>query len=164
MAAVCLAACSPVFDWREVRPEGSELLAMFPCKPDRHERSVPLGAGRVSLEMLSCSAGGSTFALSRADVGDPTRVAEALAALRAATVGNIGGTPHAQVPVTPAGATPNDQAGRVRIDGRMPGGEATSIDAAFFARGTAVFQASVVGAALDPQALETYFAGFKFGV
>ena len=45
-AAVLAAACSPVFNWREV-PVGESLVAMLPCKPDRAERSLPMGAATV---------------------------------------------------------------------------------------------------------------------
>jgi len=39
-----LLACSPAFDWRETRPEGSGAVAMFPCRPVKQERSVRIGA------------------------------------------------------------------------------------------------------------------------
>ena len=35
-----LIACSPTLDWREARPEGSGVAALFPCRPDQHERTV----------------------------------------------------------------------------------------------------------------------------
>ena len=39
-ACVALVACSPALDWREVRPSGTRLLAMFPCKAGAQQRSV----------------------------------------------------------------------------------------------------------------------------
>ena len=33
-----LAACNPVFNWREVRPEGTALSLLLPCKPDKAEK------------------------------------------------------------------------------------------------------------------------------
>ena len=44
------AACTPTLDWREVRPEASGLVALFPCKPDRHARRAVAGVcGRLTL-------------------------------------------------------------------------------------------------------------------
>ena len=50
MAAVAvtaaLLACSPTFNWREVRLESTGLKAMFPCKPDHATRNVTWRASR----------------------------------------------------------------------------------------------------------------------
>jgi len=34
-AMALLAACSPTLNWREVRPEGTRLALLLPCKPDK---------------------------------------------------------------------------------------------------------------------------------
>jgi hypothetical protein len=72
--AATLWACAPPLDWREFQAEGSGIVATFPCKPDRHSRSVALAAQTVRMEMLVCSAGDVTFALSFADLADPGQV------------------------------------------------------------------------------------------
>jgi len=59
------------------------------------------------------------------------------------------------------GMTPNAQAGRIRLDGKLPGGESAQAAAGFFVKGTRVFQVTVVGSKLDAQALETYLGGLK---
>ena len=33
VAAIVAVACSPTFDWREARPDGSGVALMFPCRP-----------------------------------------------------------------------------------------------------------------------------------
>ena len=55
--ALAVAGCSPALDWREVRPEGSQARALFPCKPASHARTVSLAARRVELTMYACAAG-----------------------------------------------------------------------------------------------------------
>lgn len=52
-----LAACNPVFNWREVRPDNTALTLLLPCKPDKAQRSVPLGGRPTELAMLACDAG-----------------------------------------------------------------------------------------------------------
>ncbi len=69
VAAICVAftsACSPVFNWREVRFDASGTVALLPCKPDRAERPVPLydGSAPLMLYMAGCQAGGATFSVS----------------------------------------------------------------------------------------------------
>jgi len=62
----CLAgllACSPTFNWRDVPLDGGALRAQLPCKPERAERLVPLTRAGVTLQLLSCEAGGITYAL-----------------------------------------------------------------------------------------------------
>ena len=50
LCAAALTACSPTFNWREVRAEGAGLKAVLPCKPDKSERTVPMAGHDVSLE------------------------------------------------------------------------------------------------------------------
>ena len=63
VALLSLAACSPTFNWREVRPEGTRLNLLLPCKPDKAQKVVPLGGRATSLSMLGCDAGDATFAV-----------------------------------------------------------------------------------------------------
>src|SRR5207245_7319323 len=60
---VSLAACTPTLNWREIQPEGSELFAMFPCKPERLVRSVTLAGDKVEMRMSYCVVKGVTYAV-----------------------------------------------------------------------------------------------------
>jgi hypothetical protein len=158
-----LAGCAPALDWREVRPAASDIVAMFPCKPDRAEREVPLGAQRLRMRLLSCSADGTMFALSGTDAGDPAQVTPALAALRETAAANVAAPAASTAAFAVPGATPNALAGRLRLDGRRPDGQPLVAHAAFFVRGTAVWQATVMGAAPPVEAVDTFFAGLQAG-
>lgn len=65
VALWALAACSPAFNWRDVRPEGGSVGATLPCKPESAQRTVELAGQPVALRMLSCDVGGLTFAMSQ---------------------------------------------------------------------------------------------------
>ncbi len=80
-----LAACSPVFNWREVPLGADGVAALLPCKPDRATRTLPLGGEPVELQMIGCQAGGATFALARTSAADIGQARARLAAWRAAT-------------------------------------------------------------------------------
>lgn len=160
--ALGLAACSPALNWREVRPEGSDLVAMFPCKPDRFVRQVPLAGARVEMQLVSCAVDGVSYAVVQARVADPMQVGPALQALRDAAAGNIGGQAASVVPFTVGGMTPNPQAVRFVAEGRGADGTPVREQAGVFARGLQVYQATVVGPSLEGPAVETFFGGLRF--
>jgi hypothetical protein len=87
--ACSLTACAPSLDWREVRPDDSGVLALFPCKPASHARALPLAGSTVRFVLYACAAGGATWGLGFAELGDPARVAAALTELREQAARNI---------------------------------------------------------------------------
>ncbi len=156
-----LCACSPTLDWREVRPEGSGVVAMFPCKPSNDARMVTLDGARVRMVLAACRAGDATWALAFADVADPARVAASLASLRSASVANLGAPALSLGPVNVPGMTPNPQAERVRVQGKLPDGEVVTLESGFFVRGTWVFQATVMGVQPNSEAVASFFESLK---
>lgn len=161
IVALLAAGCSPSLDWRETRPEGAGVIALFPCRPDRHARTVVVAGGATRMEMLACSTAGATFAVSFMDLAEPARVTPALSELRAAALSNIGGLQVHSAPSQVSGMTPNAQAAQVSMTGRLPDGVAVQEQAAFFVKGLRVYQASVIGAKLAPEMTATFFAGLK---
>jgi hypothetical protein len=162
LAVACLVACSPTLDWREFVPEGSGLRVTFPCRPDRHTRPVLMAGAKTQMDMLVCTAGEATYALSFVDVAEPSRVSATLLELRTAAVGNVQGEAPHFVPWQIKGMTPNEESRRLSISGRRPDGTAVQLHAAFFTRGLRVYQAAVIGALPPPGAVEVFFSGLKF--
>lgn len=160
-AALIAAACSPTYNWREVRPEGSAAVAMFPCRPSHEVREVPLAGTRVSLAVVACHAGDAMFALSYADVGSLDRVGPALRALREAAVGNLAGAVLAERAAQVEGMTPQAEARVVDADGRLPGGDAVHERVVVFSAGTRIYQATMFGRKLDSDARDTFFGGLR---
>jgi len=155
-----LVACSPALDWREVRPADSDALALFPCKPERFARRVPLAGAQVEMRLASCKAQDTTYAIGYATLVEPAQVTPALVQLRSAAAANIGGTP-AAADWTIAGMTPNPLAQKLVMQGHDAEGKPVHEEAVFFVRGLRVYQATMVGPALDPAAAETFFNGLK---
>ncbi len=161
--AVVTAACAPALDWREVRPEGADLTLLMPCRPTRQARSVSLAGRNVALVLHACSAGDQTWGLAFADTGDPSQVGPALEALRKAAAANLGVADGDVRAFEPRGATPNPAALRVRLAGRLPDGAGVAEEAAFFTRGTAVYQATVLGPNVPPEIAAIFFDSVKLG-
>ena len=161
IAAFFAVGCSPTLDWREIRPEGADVVALFPCRPDRHARPMMIAGVRTSMEMLVCSAGGVTFAVSFVDLVDPALVTAAVTELQIAALANIGGVQLSSEPVQVSGMTANAQAAMLVMNGGLPDGVAVQEQAAFFVKGLRVYQASVIGAKLRAEMTDTFFASLK---
>ena len=161
LLVLLVSACSPALDWREVRPPGLGLGFAMPCRPDVAERRLQLIGTEVTWKMHACSAEGLTFALAWADVADPQRVGPALQALGAAAQANVHGRIEHQASAQVPGMTPNAQAQRWRLIGRLPDGSALQEEVWVFAHGTQVFQATAVGALLAPQQTKVFFEALR---
>lgn len=159
--ASALWACTPALNWRETHPPGSGVSALFPCKPDHHTRRVTLVGTELAMQLSSCTAADSVYALSHIDVGQAEQVTPVLQALREAAAGNIGGPTAVQGTQPVPGMTPHPLAQRLGWRGTRADGSTIEAQAAFFTQGTQVYQATVVGKRLDADAVDTYFAALK---
>ena len=160
-------ACTPTFNWRDVRLEsadGSALKAALPCKPDTAMRKQQLGDIQVELSMTGCVANETTFTLSRIPVANPLDAPKVLDAWQAAAAANVGAKPLsepitiASINVAGAGAWP--PAARVTLNGAT-----TQAHMLWFAKQTAagvtLYQAAVYGKQLSPEAVATFFESLQ---
>ena len=163
--ALGLVACSPTFNWREVRPGASTLVALLPCKPDEAVRTVALDGEPVNLDMLRCDTRGATFAIGFADVHDRERAGPLLAWWRAATLANLRATGSTDVPFMPKGSLVLPQSTRVTATGQRADGAAVKVHAAWFAQrvgsGVQLFQAVVYAKKMDQNVSDTFFSSLR---
>jgi hypothetical protein len=159
--ATALVACSPTFNWREVRTESDSLLALMPCKPQKASHPVPMAGHEVELAVLGCDTGGATFAILQADIGDPLRAGEVLGQWKTATLANLRSTTSVETPFRPPGALGLRQSLQVVASGRRPDGSAVESHAAYFAHGSYVFQAVIYTDRLQPAVAQTFFSGLR---
>jgi hypothetical protein len=161
--ASALSGCSPTFDWREVRPEGSAVAMMFPCRPVRQERTVRVGAATLPMQLHSCSAGDATFLLAGIDAADPGDVTGLLGAFRRQAVDNVAGTATEERPFQAPGATPNPLSARLRIAGVRADQRPVVAQAVFFVKGLRLYQASVLATndASRREAVDTFFGAIR---
>jgi hypothetical protein len=162
-ALAALAACTPTYNWREVGIDPTGLQATLPCKPDRAERKTEFTPGReLVLHAVGCEAGGAAFAVLYADMGQMGDLASALAQWKGASLAATHSKAQSEQPYLPAGALGLAQSALVRAQGQRPDGSTVQSQAAYFARGTRVFQAVVYAERLDPKMTEPFFAGLRF--
>lgn len=98
LVATTLPACSPRFDWRELREPALGFTAVLPGKPQRVSRAIELDAGaaaaRVEMTMLSSGIGPTLFAvgsgaLPQSLVADPAAVQNLVEAVRTGLQRNV---------------------------------------------------------------------------
>lgn len=161
---LALAGCTPALNWREMRPQGSQARLMLPCKPASHARRVAIAGETFEMSMFACTAGETVYALSFADVNDPARVGAALDDLARAAQSNLQSpSSAASEPANVAGMTPQPQSAQWRLSGRLPDGRAVQERVVIFSHGTRVYQATMLGAALDAEAQDTFFGALRVG-
>lgn len=148
-------ACTPTFNWREVRLEsddGSTLKASLPCKPDTATRKQRLAEIQVDLSMTGCVANETTFTLSRIPMTNPLNAPKVLAAWQAATVANVRAKPAGTItiPAVVSGASAWPPVVWQTIDG-----EVTRAHIVWFAKQTAtgvnLYQAAIYGKQLSSE-------------
>lgn len=162
ISAAALPACSPALNWREIRVEPTPLKAMLPCKPDKGMRQVPLAGRQVELHALGCDAKGATFAILHAEIGDASRLGESLAQWKAASLLNLRSESAQERPFLPPGSLGLPQSLRVSAQGRRPDGSQVHSQAAYFARGSQVFQAVIYSGELSAEVADAFFSGLTF--
>ena len=163
MTAVCLllAACNPTFNWRDVRPDGTRLNLLLPCKPDKAQKTVPMAGQPTELMLLGCDAGGVTFAVAVADVKDAAKVTAALAQWQSASLANMKVDP--ATPGTAFKLTGLASGGViVKATGQRANGQAVSSQAAYFSQGSQIFQAVMYADKIAVEVADTFFSGLKF--
>jgi hypothetical protein len=166
LVVVATMACTPVFNWREVPVGEGDLVALLPCKPDRAERALPLGAESVRVDMAGCEAGGVTFAIAHAEASGPAQAQAWLDAWRAATRRQLAGRELTESPASLPRASAAPAA--LRLDARGDAARKPAMASArvlWFARqhprGVSLYQATAIGEPSAPDALETFFEGLR---
>ncbi len=161
-AALALAAvaCSPALNWREVPLEG--LVTLLPCKPDRAERQVQLGAVDTMLRMAGCEASGALYAISHVRVADASQMEPAHQAWRQATLAAMQATaapassaaPYVKPVAAPAKGTLNPE----KLDGKHPDGSAVQAQLLWLTRGQDIYHVAVYAPKLRPEMSELLFS------
>lgn len=166
LALAAMAGCTPTLNWREVRFDQAELVALLPCKPDKGERTVPLAGRQVALRMQGCDVGGATFAVSYTAWPDAAQADQALANWKAATLANMQAGEAQEQAFVPPGAVAFANSRRLSATGRRADGEAVTVNAAWFARprgnGIDLFHAVLYARRVDAEAASAFFSGIRF--
>jgi hypothetical protein len=168
VAAPALAACSPTYDWREVRAEDGASMVLMPAKPAKLTRPIDLGGLKVEMAMQGARAEDNAFTLASVQLPDDSEATrrQAIEAMRLGMVRNIGGTERAvrelTVPIVdPTGkALGTAPAIEIEATGRMKDRDAVLM-ARFVAVGAKAWQCVVLGPAVEREHAQTFLRSFR---
>jgi hypothetical protein len=180
-AALCLplllhlAACSPRFDWREIRQPDAGFVAALPGRPQTVTREIafahPAGAVRAEMTMVSTGVDASLFAvgavrLPPSAIGTPAALAVTLDWFRDGLLRNVRATT-----AVPGDAAPPAGLGRHTLraahaftaSGTAGSGRPARLAVRLYVVDDRLFQLVALGAEgeIPPQALETFFDSFR---
>ena len=167
--ALTLSACSPAQNWRDVAFEGSALKVQLPCKPDRTNRSVPLGGVPVDLQVVGCESGTAMVAVMSAALPAGSDASAVMAAWQKATFDNARVTQPLAAGQQQAwhrpGQLPLATSLRVQAPGLRANGEPVNMDAVWgaVAEGERVrlLHAVVYDRKIEAELANTLFDGIK---
>jgi hypothetical protein len=167
--ALTLSACSPAQNWRDVAFEGSALKVQLPCKPDRTNRSVPLGGVPVDLQVVGCESGTAMVAVMSAALPAGSDASAVMAAWQKATLDNARVTQPLAAGQQQAwhrpGQLPLATSLRVQAPGLRANGEPVNMDAVWgaVAEGERVrlVHAVVYDRKIEAELANTLFDGIK---
>lgn len=150
-----LAACSPQFDWRTVRPANAGIKALFPCKPVVNSRPAT-AADPVAMGLAECKAGDWTFSLAWADLADPALVGPALGQMQRSLALKLNAVPAPPEPLDVQGMTPNPAAQVQSLQG-----DKQRARLAVFSRGLRVYQLVMLGQQDNPAVWDNFLTALK---
>ena len=91
IALVLLSACSPKFDWRDVRGTQAPFTVLMPGKPDILSRQIQLGPESVLMQMTAAQVNGVTFAVGAIHMSDNTQAQAGISLIRQGLLHNLQG-------------------------------------------------------------------------
>jgi len=170
--ALSLAACSPRFDWREIRSAETGFAILLPDKPRVETRDIAFEDRVIRMTIVSTGVGPTLFAAGVAQLPPesvaPDRLDATLAWFRDALVRNIDGRTTAMQPTvlsTAAAAGHRVRGGQaVEARGRVgKSGRPGQLAARFHVVDDRLYQVVAIGAdgELTPDALEIFFTSFR---
>ena len=166
---VAIAACSPVFNWRDARLGESDLVALLPCKPDHATRDVVLGGDQVAMQMDGCEAGGATFTMAYVVARDATQAADWQAAWKTTMTAKLEARAPVESAIDVRGAASVPAPLQLAVRGGDATGPGTPVRVWWFAQApksgesgeVTLYQAVVLGQASEPDAADTFLESLR---
>ncbi len=154
-----VAGCSPALNWRKVDPEGAQVSLMFPCKPEREERTQPGPTGQpVVVRSMSCKARGGQFSFTWTDLGDARATSAAMRRMHEGIARQM--APRASAPLGVRGIAADPEAFQQAFEAR-PGQPAQQARQAVFSREGRLYQLLLQGERLDAEAWDVFLGSVQ---
>jgi hypothetical protein len=113
------------------------------------------------MTLYACPAAGITWALVVAEVGRPEKAAAVIEELQALSQSKMGDGEATALPFVLAGASHSPLPRRMVLMARRPDAAPLSLQAVYFADAGQVFQATVLGPRIPPEAADFFFGSLR---
>jgi hypothetical protein len=165
LAVVCMTACNPALNWRQLSLDSARVQLLLPCKADHASREVTLRAAKqdipATLQLQGCEASGMQFTFGQMKVPQEMSATTAMAAWKLASL----------APLQIEGDKDHPSAWQLQGAREEPRPMRTKVitnkhqaQFVWFSYGDTIYQAAVYGNSREkdlPDAAETYFSGIK---
>ncbi|MEO6921432.1 MAG: hypothetical protein ABI171_20690 [Collimonas sp.] len=159
-----LSACSPKFNWREVRSKEAPYSVLLPTKPSTFSRPIDLDGMPLTMTMTASKVDDTVFAVGSATVPDAAKAQAALIAMKTALVKNINGIVRSEKSSAAASSTQGLSASiDIEAVGKTPGGKDEVLFGHFVSRDKQIYQVIVMGPAkeVSRENVDTFISSFK---
>jgi hypothetical protein len=168
IALPALSACSPKYNWREVRGNDASFVVLLPDKATSMTRQINLNGESLMMTMTAAEVDGTSFAVGYAQLSDAKLAPAALNSMKAALVQNINGTIRHEQPDINRPAAHMEQTDAIDIEaiGRRltrTSSEPLLLIGHFAAKGKRVYQVIVLGdeKTVPREEANTFISSFK---
>jgi hypothetical protein len=166
MALLCgaVSACSPLFDWREVRDNTDGYTVLMPGKPSTHTRPVKLNDLTLDMSMRAVEVNQVMFAVGSVQLADIRQTATTLTFMKNQLLGN------SKMISTTDKTSPTPDGRGMKIEVEASTAPVAGQPAAarvfygrFIARDTHLYQVIMVGpkSSISDEVVETFLNSFK---
>ncbi|WP_329956673.1 hypothetical protein [Collimonas humicola] len=162
-ATILLSACSPKFNWREVRSKDAPYSVLLPTKPSTFARPVDLDGTVLTMTMTASKVDDTVFAVGSASVPDAAKAQAALLAMKTALVKNISGTVRSEKSTAASGAQGLSSSIDIEAVGKTPAGKEEILFGHFVSKDKEIYQVIVMGPEkqVSRENVDTFISSFK---
>lgn len=170
LIALGITACTPKFDWREIRNADAPFIATFPGKPATHSRDIELDGIKVKLHMTAADVNQISFAIAYAKIENNDKNLQAqqqqraLSAMQAGMLKNIQGTIIQASALTGTSSSNNfSPKNTITAIGKKQNGQAVKMLARFTQHGPWIMQIVMIGEekSFTPDIADMFFDSIK---
>lgn len=154
-----LVACTPQYNWRQIRGEAPGYIALLPAKPAAFTRHISLGEHQLAMAMTAAETDNTTFAIGTLSLPPPWQADTVIPLMAQSLADNIAGK--AKPAELPKPAT-HDYASTDMVIIGMRHGQPTQLLVRFVVVGQEIFQVLALrtGKDVDAEQAETFFTSF----
>lgn len=160
LIVLSITACSPKYDWREVKGADAPYTVLMPDKPSRLSRDIQLGQQKVTMHMTASKIDDVKFVVGAVKMSSATEAQKATAVIKNTLIKNMAGA------ITQERTTVSTTGGKLVVNDEfsaMSSASSTRMSGRVVASDVWVFEVLVVGPEqlMKSEPVDTFLSSFK---